>query len=486
MRRMVVVCLLLVMVMALAHAEDSARVLAQILAGKGLISSAEMARVENAAPEEAVRLLAAMLREKGLLTTAEMARFDRSPEPRLVPAVLTQAAPAPKPQAPKSAAEAPPVTAQSKFPVTIYGTMLWNSFYNTAATNIQDVPFVTLKRGADPLENFGMTARQSRLGMRYQGPQIGGARLSGQFEFDMFGGKAALPNGVNMDLFRLRLAYGRLDWKNFSLVGGQDWVIFAPLSPVSLASFAIPALSASGNPWSRAPQLRAEFRREMSSGTRLQWQVAALDPDAGDYPAEFRTVRTPGIGEHGRGPAVESRVSLTSHIQDREATIGFSGHYSRGRNVGALAGQNVERAVDSWGVAFDFTLPLHGRFAIAGEAFDGRALGIFIANIGQSVLPVGTRGEHGVESRGGWVQGQFLLAAKWQFNVAYGIDAPDVAELRTGDRSKNQTYMTNLMYKFSPHGTLAWEWRRMLTDYRNQGAANDAADHVNLAIGYVF
>lgn len=485
MRRTGLLCLFLLCAWA-AWAEDSARVLARILAEKGVIGGAELARVDAAAPEEAVRLLAVMLREKGLLTATEMARLDGAPEPRLIPAVLTQVAPKAVAQPLRPAAEAPPVTSQSRFPVMLYGTMLWNSFYNTAPTNIEDVPLLTSKRGSDPLQNFGMTARQSRLGMRYQGPQIGGAKLSGQFELDLFGGKAALPNGIDMDLFRLRLAYGRLDWTTFSLVGGQDWVIFAPLNPASLASFAIPAMSASGNPWARAPQLRAEFRRQLSSGRRLQWQVGALDPNVGDYPAEFRTVRAPGMGEHGRGPAVESRVSFTSHFQDREATIGLSGHYNRGTNLGTLGGVNVERAVDSWGVAVDYLLPLHRRVAITGEAFAGRALGVFTANLGQSVLPIGTAGEHGTEVRGGWAQAQFFLAAKWQFNVAYGIDAPDVSELRTGDRSKNQSYMTNVLYKFSPHVTFAWEWRRMLTDYRNQRTANAAGDHANMAIGYVF
>ena len=161
MRRTGLVCLFLLCAWV-APAEDSARVLARILAEKGVIGSAELARVDAAAPEEAVRLLAAMLREKGLLTATEMARLDGASEPRVIPAVLTQAAPASKPLAPKPAAEAPPVTAQSKFPVTIYGTMLWNSFYNTAPTNIEDVPLFASKRGADPLENFGMTARDRK------------------------------------------------------------------------------------------------------------------------------------------------------------------------------------------------------------------------------------------------------------------------------------------------------------------------------------
>jgi hypothetical protein len=42
------------------------------------------------------------------------------------------------------------------------------------------------------------------------------------------------------------------------------------------------------------------------------------------------------------------------------------------------------------------------------------------------------------------------------------------------------------MYKMSPRITWAWEWRRFLTNYRNQAAANAIADHTNMAIAYTF
>ncbi len=473
MKRAFLLCMFLP---CLLQAQSSGQVLARVLAEKGLIGAAELARVEAAAPEEATRVLAAMLHEKGVLTDAELARVSPVAGPRVAPAPLRQE-------------PAPAVTSQSKFPITVYGTVLWNAFSNTAALNNQDVPLLASRQGSDTLGNdksFGMTVRQSRFGLRYQGTQMGGARLSGQFEFDLFGGKVAMPNGVNMDLFRLRLAYGRLDWKNFSLLAGQDWAVFAPLNPTSLASFGIPALAASGNPWIRAPQLRAEFRREISDHTRLDWKVAALDPDLGDYPAEFRALRTPLAGERGRAPAMETRLGWTSRSGRGETAVGLSAHYGRGKNVALVGTQRLERGIDSWGVALDYIVPLHRRVALSGEIFQGRALGIFNVGIGQSVLPVGTPGEHGVEARGGWLQAQFQLHAKWQLNLAYGLEEPDFQELRVGDRSRNQTYMSNLLYRLSPHVTLGWEWRRFLTDFRNQRAANERGDHVNLAVSYIF
>jgi hypothetical protein len=93
-------------------------------------------------------------------------------------------------------------------------------------------------------------------------------------------------------------------------------------------------------------------------------------------------------------------------------------------------------------------------------------------------------GEHGVETRGGWAQGQFSFNPRWQLNLAYGLESPEVSNLRTGDRSKNQTYMSNVMYKLSPNVTFAREYRRFLTNFKNQALANEEGDHANVAVAY--
>jgi hypothetical protein len=475
------------------QAEDSAGLLPRILADKGIINPTELAGVEAASPENRVEMLASLLEEKGVLTQAEIAKLTRlrEPTPRPMPARY-QAHPSiqvPKPP-PSGAEAAPPVTTEKKFPLTVYGTLLMNAFSNTSFTNLQDIPLFNSKQGSDPLGNdksFGMTVRQSRFGMRYQGSQVAGARTNGQFEFDLLGGKAAFPNGINMDLFRLRLAFGRLDWQNFSLEAGQDWSIFAPLNPTSFAEYAIPSMSASGNPWIRMPQFRAELHSDSAAPTRFQLQLAAIDPNMGDYPVTaFSSGRTPEIGERGRAPGAEARLAVSTKREDRDLSIGLSSHYARGKNAGMTGAVNVQRGVDSWGVALDYSLPLTRKFAISGEAFEGRALGIFSVNAGEAILPVGTVGEHGVEARGGWAQAQFNATAKWQVNLVYGIELANPSQLRTGDRSKNQSYMGNLVFKLSPSVTFAWEWRRILTDFRNQRSANEKGDIGNMGVAYTF
>ena len=461
------ILLALLLWLSACYAQQSAQTLADVLAEKGILNAAERARIRGAAPDDAVRMITALLQSKGVLTVSEAAL--------ITPAAPLIATPKPAPRV-----EAPAVTAASHVPVVIYGTALLNSFFNTSINNNQDVPLFAGKQGTDATggdKNFGMTVRQTRLGLRYNGPQLGAARLSGQVEIDMFSGNATLPNSVGFDVPRLRLAFGRVDWKTFSIVAGQDYSVFAPLNPTSFAGFAIPDMAASGNLWIRTPQIRAEWRKQ-----KLQFQIAATDPNVGDYPGTFSTVRVAGIGERGRAPGLDSRVSYSSGA----LALGLSGHYSHGKNAGAVSNVNYQTGVDSWGVAGDYVVPISGVFNLSGEAYDGRALGIFSSALGESVTAVRTAGQHGVESRGGWMQLQANWTKRWQNNVAYGLDALNAYQLPVGNRDKTQTYMGNLIYKWSPSVTLAWEWKRFLTNYRNQHAFDEKGDHVNMAVAFTF
>ncbi len=449
-------------------AQDSAVVLARILASKGIISKEDLARVE-AAPATTPARLALV---SGTLASAVAPPAAATAPPPATPA--TQ----PRPAATQSQ------PAADKPVVTVYGSLLWNSYYNTSLTNNADIPFLAGKQGSDPLgndKNFGMTARQTRLGVRFQGPMAAGAKTSGVVESDFFGGQSSLPNAVGFDIFRLRLAYARMDWKNVSLIAGQDWSVFAPLNPTSLASYAVPAIAGSGNPWIRTPQLRLELHNRS-----FLWQLAATDPNVGDYPAGFLTARTPLSGERGRLPGVDSRWSYLTKMNGKDANVSFSAHYGRGKNAGVVGTRNVQQGVDSWGVALDYTLPVASRLTFTGEIFDGRALGVYSASFGQSVLPVGTPGAHGVGTGGGWMQAQVQLAPRWQWNSSYGLESNEAANLRTGDRNRNQTVMSNVMFKLSPQLTVAGEWRRFLTNYYNQWTLNERGDHFNLAVGYIF
>ncbi len=471
--------------------------LARILADKGTISLADLARVRAAGSQDQLALLTSILQEKGVLSGADMAKLTPLPSPASAGSPAIAATPvevAKGNEPPVSRPASPPVLDGSfqtgkRIPVSLYGTLLFNAGYNTAGANIEDVPLFLTKQNSDPTggdKNFYSTVRQTRIGLALNGIDTAGGKLTGDFEFDMFGGQTALANGIGMNLFRMRLAYGRLDWKNLAIEVGQDWTVFAPLNPISYSSYAIPSLSASGNLWARAPQIRVEVKHA-SGANNLLWQSSVSDPNMADYnPAVFSTSRTPGAGERGRVPAFDSRLAYTRNHEDRKYTIGLSGHYGHGKNAGTIGATNVQTPFDSWGVALDYSLPVTTKFSLVGEAYDGHALGTYSGALGESIGAVGTVGARGVDTRGGWMQAQTSFSKQWQLNLGYGLDAPKASQLPVGNRNRNQTYMGNLIYKMTLNINLALEYRRLLTDYRNQVFANERGDHVDLAILYTF
>lgn len=101
------------------------------------------------------------------------------------------------------------------------------------------------------------------------------------------------------------------------------------------------------------------------------------------------------------------------------------------------------------------------------------SLGIYSIAASESIGNVGNAAGHGVGSRGGWMQGQFNFTDRWQLNLSYGIDAPNTLQLPVGNRFRNQMYMGNIFYKWRLNVNFGWEYRRLLTDFRNQIPANE-------------
>lgn len=303
---------------------------------------------------------------------------------------------------------------------------------------------------------------------------------------DAYSATAPFPDGANMGLFRLRLAYGRLDWSNVALEVGQDWSIFAPLNPSSLALYAVAEFNGAGNPRIRLPQIRLEAKQTLSAGSRMLYQIAASDPDDGDYAATFVGFRPPGAGELGRMPALEGRAAWSISDNDRDYTLGFSGRYGRGKNVGTIDNVSVSQAVDSWGAALDYSLPFTRLFNLTGEAYAGRALGIYDVALGEDIGAVGTPGGHGVLSRGGWSQAQFKLNKHWELNAGYGIDQPSAHDLPVGARYRNENVFANFIYSMTSNVQWSLEYRRLLTYYRDQAFDTGRANQVTLSAAYLF
>jgi hypothetical protein len=352
--------------------------------------------------------------------------------------------------------------------------------------NNGDVPLFAAAAGPG---HSGMTARQSRLGVRVTGATLGSARVTGVVEGDFFGGYPALGIGDNMGVFRLRLASARLDWARGSLVVGQDWMIFAPVNPLSISSAGIPLFAAGGNPWSRLPQVRGEWKTRT-----VLLQGGVLAPQTGDFNAAF--FYQPGSGALSETPFLQGRAAFTVAnfaASKKAATIGVSGHFGRSRVTAP-----VDREVDSNGLAVDFVLPLGTRVTVQGEAFTGTNLGGFQAGVFQGLVadgaiadPGGTPvldGPRALDTTGGWVQVTAAVTPSVTVHGGFGTDDPDDADFLTATRRESRLENTAIAFGFqhraSAHVSWGLEYRRLETTYLIAGGRD--ATHVNAGLTFSF
>ena len=266
--------------------------------------------------------------------------------------------------------------------------------------------------------SFGGSLRQSQIGLEAFGPDILGAHTSANIRFDFAGGFPNEPNGVSEGLVRLRTGTIRFDWKNTSVIAGQDYLFFAPLAPTSMASLAVPALSYAGNLWSWTPQIRVEHRIALSDRSSISLASAEfLIHSPATCPESGAVDRYPSWGEMSGLPAFAGRLAWKHTLFGQDFTVGTGGYFGRqfwgfGRNV------------NGWVSTTDVTMPLGKMVEFSGMFFRGSALGGLGGAIGQDMLFSGslripTAIFKGLDSMGGWAQLKFKLRPNFEVNGAF-------------------------------------------------------------------
>jgi chaperonin cofactor prefoldin len=383
------------------------------------------------------------------------------------------------------------VESGSKYRVRLTGIVLMNTFETVGNVNNLDFPETAVPAEAGGTTNsFAGSLRQSQIGLEAFGPEIAGARTSASINFDFSGGFADQPNGALMGIPRLRTGIVRMDWDNTSIVAGQDSLFFAPLSPTSLSSLAIPALSYSGNLWAWTPQIRVEHRVQLTNNSKLLLQAGILDSVTGTPPFS-QSDREATPGEQTGQPAYAVRAAWSHKVFGRDLTLGAAGYYGR---------QNwyFSRNVDGWAGMADVTVPLGQYFDFTGEFYRGRGIGGFGGGVGQTILLTGnfmdpTTVIHGLDSMGGWVQLKVKPKSFFEMNFAFGDDNPFASELRQYPASiyyygplhpRNLTAFANFIYHVRSNVLFSVEYRRLQT--YNLDGNYDAANQIGLSVGYIF
>jgi Skp family chaperone for outer membrane proteins len=385
------------------------------------------------------------------------------------------------------------VESASKYRVRLSGVVLFNLFGNRGTVDSIDVPTLAYPQsGVASSGSLGGTLRQSIFGFEVFGPQLIGAKTSGNVNFDAGGGFPNSYNGVNSGLVRLRTATMRLDWKNTDVVAGQDQLFFSPNSPTSFASLIVPALAYSGNLWAWTPQMRVEHRIAMTEKSTFTVQGGILDNLTGEPPyINYTWYRAPQAGERARQPAYAVRVAYSHPLFGHTFTIGTAGYYSR-QNWG------YGRNLNGYAAMADWNLPLDRWFTLSGSFYRGQAIGGLGGGIGLSVLYNGPLTDPNtsvlpLNTVGGWAQLKYRPTSKLEFNAAFGQDNPFASDVREfsaaqsyGDPTltRNQGAFGNVIYRPRSDLLFSLEYRRLKTFSIYD--ENATAGQVNLGMGILF
>ncbi|KAF0240307.1 MAG: hypothetical protein FD167_4201, partial [bacterium] len=326
-----------------------------------------------------------------------------------------------------------------RFNVKLSGTLLFNTYYNTAGTDDPPTGLYLLGGNNISLENganFGATIRQTQLGFSFFAPQIGKWRLSGDVQLDFFGGNPPVYNGRAFSPLRLRIARARLESERFAFIVGQDDPIVSPLNPTSIAQVGFPALAESGNLWSWTPQAKVAYRLVSRENERLIIEGGILAPYNGQTNTEFQFETRPDAGERSRMPAIETRVSYIRGDLDTIPTnaylafdpqpfqVGVGVHYAR--HLAVPPRDNMPgTTINSVAVTGDYVIPITSKMTLTGEVFWGRSLGGLGGGIVQGIVfPFYGSRAIGVRSIGGWSQLQIRPKNNVAIHLAYGLDDP--------------------------------------------------------------
>jgi len=325
--------------------------------------------------------------------------------------------------------------------------------------------------GGTRIGEFSMHPRLTRFGIDYTGPSIaklGDAKLSGKLETDFENG-----GSESRQIIRIRHAYLKLDWSEFSILAGQTWDIVSPLFPTVNNDT---AQWNAGNVGDRRPQFRAAYEPKAGrgkfsfiGGVGLTGAIDALDLDNNG----FRD------GEESQLPDVQARIGYSYPMgKDRSVSFGVSGFYGYLKTARPIAGRSN---FHSQLINVDFSLPLASRFALRGEGWWGRDMSDVRGGAGQGI---NTATGREIRGRGGWSEANIKLSRYFSINPGFSTDDPVDSDLPNGGRTRNRAfYWAN---RITPGGNflIGADYLRWLTNFK--GLRRGIDNRVNLFFQYSF
>lgn len=357
------------------------------------------------------------------------------------------------------------VEASQRFPITLTGMFLVDAFAGKGSNNPLFLDAYSNYALGTP--GGGATLNQSIIGLDFHGPVLpAGGRVNGTLAMDFYGGSDSAY------MFRIRRGFVSFDWKNRSIIFGQDKSIIAPLQPTSFARVGIPPLSGSGNLWLWRPQFTYEERVRISTLTKATLQASVFETDE----SYTRPSATQEYAPQDR-PAVQARAEVQHQwSEDLRISAGVSGSGSTSH----ILGQSVPSRV----ISADLVIKPVAWFEFSGAVFRGKNFanlggipnGVTVLTGTQTIVPI-----HG---SGGWLQAAFPVTSRLTFDVYAGKQVNSPRDLSAFEVLHSQTVAANALYRLAPNVIVGLEAGRNRIEYLN--TLNFWSNRYDATVAYLF
>lgn len=354
----------------------------------------------------------------------------------------------------------------SRFPVSLSGMALFNAFHNSKGAAGAQYP-TTASREVSP-GNGGGSFRQTIVGLRFWGPEVtGGGKVSGSIFTDFWAGTDSPLN----HLLRIRTATVQVDWRNTTVMLGQDKPLISPREPESIAQVGVAPLTNAGNPWLWQPQVRIEQRVPFGdmAGLRLQGALYQTSESRTEVPDTYSASVSPAR------PGYQGRIELWKDFGSGRRLEIANGFHRSGSRTG---GHTVPSRIYS----VDWMIRPLARLDFSGLFFTG-----------QNVAPLGALRQgfvivngapRAVRTRGGYGQLAWRPTSRLSFHAFSGQQDDRNSDLLYGGIGKNMLNGGNAMYRLAPNVIVSFEGSRIRTNRVGPGV--QWVTHYDLALAYLF
>jgi hypothetical protein len=343
---------------------------------------------------------------------------------------------------------------------------------------------------------FGIN--QTRAWIKVDGPSFLGAKTGALIEGDFYGGVDYSKIVAESPLFRVRHAYGTIDWTNTQILFGQFWDLFAPMVANTQDFRSGAATGAPNSP--RAPQVRLTQKININNDNQLKLVFGVEDPEqTGDQlglsSTNISTLGTNAGTNSGSGGMVNLGAQafyINKSLGSAPAYFGMSmnplmlgvfGMY--GHDKYAAAGGNT---VDTWGAGVYTFVPIlkskDGKNRAMTMSFEGQLYEAanMSFNNATELNSLGPNGEAQTPAKNYGFTTQLIFFPIQDMGITAGYGTRKVLNNESYVNSyensdyqlQNQEIYVNVTYDLNAAVRLATEWQNLKTVWGNANVGSGA------------